>query len=91
MQPCLKIHVALEHPLERQRVGEPFPVIGHQRVETGLVDRNVPTLERSDPLVIDVAKRDLMAQAREANARHEADIARTDTADALNLHAAASP
>ena len=78
---------ALEHALERERVGQPARVLGHQLGEAGLVDRDLAVVERRDLGGVDVAQRDVEALGGQADAGHQADVSRADDADALRHRA----
>ena len=74
---------AVEHPLQRERVGEPRGVLGHDVLEARLVDRDLPVVERRHLAGVDVAQGHLVPHGREADAGDQADVAGPDHPDAL--------
>ena len=61
---------------ERQATGSRLP--RERFLESGLVEGWDPLVQERDPLPVDVASRDVMADGGERDARDQTDVARTD-------------
>src|SRR5262249_6235797 len=66
----------------RREVETPRALVpGHEGLEPGLVDRDLPALEGGDLVRVLVDADDVHAEVREAGARHQPDVSRPDHAD----------